>query len=211
MIKCLIFDCDGTLVDSEQLFNRALSEKLAPLGVCISAEVLVERFRGVKLTNILEVLEAEHSISLDEGFVNAYRQLVERIFSEELTACDGVIETLSQIDLAMCVASNGPINKMKLSLSVCGLASFFGDKLFSAYQVNSWKPEPDLFLHTANEMGFKPHECLVVEDSRVGIEAAESAGMRSVLYDPNDVHGEVAHDKKIKYFPEVLNYKFGRF
>lgn len=205
MIKCIIFDCDGTLVDSELLCNRTLSEQLVRAGVCVSAETLVQRFRGVKLSRTLEVIEAEHSVELGECFVNDYRKSLERKFSKELTACDGVTETLKQIELSMCVASNGPLNKMQLALSVSGLASFFADNLFSAYQVNSWKPDPGLFLHAANEMGFQPHQCLVVEDSLVGVEAAASAGMRSVLYDPNDVHGEVAHDKKIKYFSELLN------
>ena len=66
MIKCIIFDCDGTLVDSEHLFNRALSEKLPDKGVSLSIEELVQRFRGVKLLSVLEQLESEHLITLND-------------------------------------------------------------------------------------------------------------------------------------------------
>lgn len=206
MIKCIIFDCDGTLVDSEFLFNRALSQKLSEKGVLINTEQLVHRFRGVKLLSALERLEKEHSVLLNEAFVEDYRQLVEVLFTNELVACDGVLETLPKINLAMCVASNGPVEKMQLALSVTGLSNFFGDNIFSAYEVKAWKPDPDLFLNAATTMGFKPTECLVLEDSLVGIEAAVAAGMKPVLYDPKDLYSELCGVTKIKLFSEVTNY-----
>ena len=206
MIKCIIFDCDGTLVDSEHLFNRALSEKLSNKGVFLSAEKLVQRFRGVKLLAVLEQLEVEHSVTLNDEFVEDYRQLVELLFTNELVACEGVVDTLTKLDLAMCVASNGPIEKMLLALSVTNLASFFGENFFSAYEIKAWKPDPMLFLHAAKTMGYEPAECLVLEDSLVGIEAADAAGMKAVLYDPNDVHTEITGVKKIKHFSDVLNH-----
>ena len=206
MIKCLIFDCDGTLVDSEHLFNRALSEKLALLGVVVSAENLVQRFRGVKLTTVLETLEAEYLITLDQAFIESYRQLVEVLFSNELVACAGVAETLTDIKQAMCVASNGPLKKMKLALSVTGLTDFFADNIFSAYEVNAWKPDPGLFVYAAKKMGFKPDECLVVEDSLVGIDAAKLAGMSAILYDPKEVFMRISDVEKIKHFSELLSH-----
>ena len=206
MIKCIIFDCDGTLVDSEYLFNRALSEKLSDKGIFISTKKLVQRFRGVKLLAVLEQLEAEHLVTLDDAFIEDYRNAVEVLFSNELLACIGVIETLPKINLAMCVASNGPVEKMQLALSVTGLSSFFGENIFSAYEVKTWKPDPGLFLHAAKTMGHKPAECLVIEDSLVGIDAANAAGMKAVLYDPNEIHKEIISVKKIKHFSDVLSH-----
>lgn len=206
MIQCIIFDCDGTLVDSEHLFNRALSEKLSGKGVNLSTENLVQRFRGLRLSKVLKQLETEHSVVLDEAFVADYRRLGDVLFKSELRACSGVIETLSEIKLAMCVASNGPVAKMQLALSLTGLASFFGANLFSAYQVNAWKPDPKLFLHAASVMGFEPAECLVLEDSLVGIDAAKAAGIKAILYDPNAAQADLKGIEKIRNFSEVLNH-----
>ena len=206
MIKCIIFDCDGTLVDSEYLFNRALSEKLSDKGVFISVEKLVQRFRGVKLIAALAELENEHLVILDEAFIEDYRQLADLLFTNELLACVGVVDTLKKLNLAMCVASNGPLEKMQLALSVTGLSSFFSENIFSAYEIKAWKPDPGLFFYAAKTMGYKPSECLVLEDSLVGIEAANAAGMKAILYDPKDIHTEQIDVKKIKHFSEVMNY-----
>ena len=190
MIKGIIFDCDGTLVDSEHLFNRALSLKLADRGICLTADQLVARFRGVKFANVLKTLEREYSLTLNDAFVNDYRELVNTFFKKELSACDGVVETLDQIQLPMAVASNGPLTKMQIAIDVTGLSEYFQHHLYSAYDVNSWKPEPDLFLHAANQLELQPSECLVVEDSEVGVDGAIAANMKAVLYDPKGVHDD---------------------
>ena len=190
MISGIIFDCDGTLVDSEHLFNRALSLKLADRGICLTADQLVARFRGVKFANVLKALEREYSLTLNDAFVNDYRELVNTFFKKELSACDGVVETLDQIQLPMAVASNGPLTKMQIAMDVTGLSEYFQHHLYSAYDVNSWKPEPDLFLHAANQLELQPSECLVVEDSEVGVDGAIAANMKAVLYDPKGVHDD---------------------
>jgi len=204
MIKCIIFDCDGTLVDSELLFNLALSKKLTEHSIEISAEQLVTRFRGNRLSSVLETLASEHDVVFDSTFVEEYRELGALYFRQGLVACDGVVETLPQIKLAMCAASNGPLAKMQLALSVTNLAKYFGENLFSAYQINSWKPEPDLFIYAAEKMGFEANECMVLEDSLVGIQAAEAAGMKAVLYDPHDIHSIAVSRFRIKIFSDLL-------
>lgn len=205
MINCIIFDCDGTLVDSENLFNRALSHKLKERSIELSADQLVARFRGVKFATVLSALSSEYKVELGETFAKEYRALVQLYFKQELKACEGVADTLPQIEVAMCVASNGPLAKMQLAISVTGLAGYFGDDLFSAYEVDSWKPDPGLFLNAAKKMGFKPAECLVLEDSAVGIKAAEAAGMKPLLYDPNHIHTAITGIERIHHFSDVLS------
>ena len=213
MIKGIIFDCDGTLVDSEHLFNRALSIKLEERGVVLTANHLVTSFRGVKFADVLTIIEQEFKVELDEGFVAQYRALVETFFKQDLKACDGVAETLAKIDLPMSVATNGPLAKMKIAMDVTELSDFFDDRLFSAYEIGCWKPDPGLFLHVASIMNLTAQECLVVEDSVVGIEGAIAANMKAVLYDPKDVHADYysnleknsnADVLKISHFSEVL-------
>jgi len=203
MFKCIIFDCDGTLVDSEVLFNRALSIKLQERGIDLSAEQLVKRFRGVQLTTVLSIIQSESNVELDSAFIDDYRDLVNHFFQDQLKECNGVSQTLDEISIAKCVATNGPLAKMRLALKVTHLDSYFNENLFSAYEVGAWKPDPSLFLFAAKKMGFKPDECLVVEDSIVGINAAKAAQMQSVLYDPNHVHGEV-NTTKIHHFTDLL-------
>ena len=185
MIKCVIFDCDGTLVDSEYLCSLGFELLLKNYGVHANANEMVDEFRGKKLDLILRSLESKYKIKLADDFVISYREQVSNLFETDLRAFDGVKEALSSIDLAMCVASSGPREKILKSLRLTDLEEYFSDNIYSAYDINSWKPEPDLFIHAANEMGFKASECAVVEDSVVGIRAAKSANMKAILFDPN--------------------------
>lgn len=185
MTECIIFDCDGTLVDSEHLSNLALEIKLKEYGVESHAHEMLVKYRGAKLSTILESLASEHQIKFGEDFIPSYRQLVSKLFEEHLLPCDGVVELLDNLNLAVCVASSGPIKKIEQALSITGLSKYFDGNIFSSYQINSWKPAPEIFYHAAKEMGFKPSQCVVVEDSEVGIKAAISAGMFAIHYNPH--------------------------
>lgn len=96
--------------------------------------------------------------------------------------------------------------KIETSVSVTGLKEYFEDRLFSAYDLGVWKPEPDLFLHAAKEMGFKPQECVVVEDSQVGVQAALSANMKVVHYNPESIDlGEVEPSAEISCMADLIS------
>lgn len=185
MTECVIFDCDGTLVDSEYLCNLALEMQLRELGIESEAGAMLLKFRGLKLSRIVQQLEFEHKTSFADDFIPSYRLVVDRLFEEHLEPCPGVVDMLEAIDLPVCVASSGPLEKIRRALSLTGLAPYFGDKLFSSYSIKSWKPEPGIFIHAAAQMGFSTDRCVVVEDSLVGIEAALSAGAKAVQYDPD--------------------------
>ena len=191
MIECLIFDCDGTLVDSEYLCNLGLVKKLAEVKIEADANELMHRFRGWKLANIIHSLEELYDIELETTFESTYRQIVAELFETELEPIVGVTEMLGQIDLPMCVASSGPRHKIEQALRVTELSHFFGRNLFSSYEIQSWKPKPDLFLHAADQMGFPPEQCAVIEDSEVGIQAAVAAGMRPIHFNPDGGLNEV--------------------
>ncbi|MFT5709053.1 MAG: HAD superfamily hydrolase (TIGR01509 family) [Oceanospirillaceae bacterium] len=203
MIKCIIFDCDGTLVDSEYLCNLGLEIKLKDYGIESSAIEMMERFRGGQLASILQTIESEHRITLKDNFVSSYRALVDELFESELAPCEGVATALAELELPKCVASSGPLEKINKALSVSGLLEHFNGRIFSSYEIDSWKPDPGIFLHAAKEMGFHPNECAVVEDSPIGILAADAAGMRAILYDPNDIHDSVSCLHTIKHMREL--------
>ena len=182
-IRFVIFDLDGILVDSEELCNQAFLDLLPQLDE--TPEILTRRYRGLKLSQIMSDLEKRTGEKLPRTFEAVYRKRVSALFSTHLRPIDGVIEMLESLTLPKCIASSGPRPKIQEALTVSGLAKFFGDHVFSSYEVNSWKPDPGLFLHAASTMGFSPVHCAVVEDSSVGIRAALAAGMTAFYYRPD--------------------------
>ena len=192
MIKCLIFDCDGTLVDSEYLCNLGLEIKLKDYGIESSANAMMEKYRGGKLAEILQSIEKEHNIKLKENFVSEYRELVDKLFEKELNPCEGVSEFLNENTLPVCVASSGPIKKINNALKTTDLKKYFDNNIFSSYEINSWKPDPDIFLYAAEKMEKNPDECLVIEDSKNGIESGLAAGMKTILFDPMNLYDNIS-------------------
>ncbi len=177
---CVIFDLDGTLVDSEGLCNQAFLDLLPQL--CDTVESLIQRYRGKKLAQIFTDLEGRLYQKLPDAFEQHYRRRVAELFSRELKPMPGVLEMLEVTNFPKCIASSGPTLKIRQALQVSGLAPYFGDSIFSSYEVGSWKPEPGLFQYAAKAMGFMPCQCAVVEDSEVGIAAATAAGMKAFQY-----------------------------
>lgn len=184
---CVIFDLDGTLVDSEILCNQAFLDLLPQLSDTVDS--LIQRYRGKKLASILADLENRLCQSLPETFEHLYRQRVAELFSCELKPMPGVLEMLEVTNYPKCIASSGPPLKIRQALRVSGLAPYFGDNIFSSYEVGFWKPEPGLFQYAADAMGFMPSQCVVVEDSEVGIQAAAAARMKAFQYVPNGETG----------------------
>jgi len=177
---CVIFDLDGTLVDSEGLCNQAFLDLLPQLND--SLETLTERYRGQKLSSILIDLENRLGLNLQDSFERHYRQRVAELFACDLKPMPGVLKMLATLNSPKCIASSGPLLKISQALEVSGLAAYFGDNLFSSYEIGSWKPDPGLFQYAARAMGFVPSQCAVIEDSEVGIEAAIAAGMTPLYY-----------------------------
>ena len=182
---CLIFDCDGTLVDSEMICNEALRIQLEREGFREDAITLLARYRGAKMQHIVDDLQRRHGSRFSSDFVKQYRQIVSMLFATDLRQVDGVAEALSAMDLPVCVASSGPVEKIRQALEVTGLLQYFDGRIFSSYDLGSWKPEPDLFLFAAKSMGFEPAACAVIEDSEIGIQAATAGKMRSFWYRPD--------------------------
>jgi HAD superfamily hydrolase (TIGR01509 family) len=204
---CVIFDLDGTLVDSEPLCNRAFLDLLPELDDTV--EGLVRRYRGSRMAPVLEDLERRLGRRLPADFESVLRRRVAELFDEHLQVMPGALEMLAQLDCAMCIASSGPMQKIRHSLRLSGLAPWFGERVFSAYDVGSWKPDPGLFLHAANAMGFAPAQCIVVEDSEPGLLAARAAGMRVVHFSPSGEATVARADVRVTDLAEVPAYIAG--
>jgi HAD superfamily hydrolase (TIGR01509 family) len=183
----VIFDCDGVLVDSEAIANRIMAETITATGIPITFEECRARFVGGTLQRVIDTVEQWLGKPLPPGWKEDFQARRNEAFRRELKAIPGAAEAVATIRASgtpVCVASSGTPEKMMLTLGLTGMKQFFGDNLFSATMVAHSKPEPDLFLHAAEQMGQVPENCVVVEDSLLGVTAAVSAGMRVLAYTP---------------------------
>ena len=174
--KCIIFDCDGVLVDTEDISIGTLLEMGNKLGAKIDFEFAMVNFLGKSLEYCYDFIKQRSTKPFPSDFGEQYRALSFERFKNELKPIEGIHALIEKLEIPFCVASNGPLNKMQLNLKTVGLDEAFGDNMFSAYQLNTFKPDPALFIHAAATLGFKPEECVVIEDSDVGVKAAVSGG-----------------------------------
>jgi len=175
-IKCIIFDCDGVLVDSETIGNEVLIAMAKEFGLQMTLEEAYKNFNGKSLKDCFQQIESSIGQKLPEYFESEYRKKSFKAFTAQLQPIKGVKKFIENLKIPFCVASSGPVEKIILNLTTVGLIEKFENKIFSCYQINSWKPEPDIFLFAARQMGFKVKECIVIEDSRVGVIAARKGG-----------------------------------
>jgi HAD superfamily hydrolase (TIGR01509 family) len=176
--KCIIFDCDGVLVDSETISAKIFQEMAAELGFQMDFETAVEHFAGVSMQENLKLVAENIDGDLPENFEKQYRKRTYEAFKKDLQPIDGIHSLIKKINVPFCVASSGPIEKIRLNLTTANLIGQFEGKIFSSYDIGSWKPEPQIYLHAAQSMGFSPEECIVIEDSVSGILAAIEGGFK---------------------------------
>jgi HAD superfamily hydrolase (TIGR01509 family) len=201
---CAIFDLDGTLVDSELLNNQAFADLLPDLEESVAD--LAARYRGRKLADILVDIEGRLGRALPPDFEHRYRERVTKLFASGLKATPGTAAMLEAHAFPRCVASSAPLGKIQQALNVSGLTRYFSGRIFSSYEIGSWKPEPGLFLHASEQMGFPPRQCVVVEDSEAGLGAALAAGMRVLYYAPDDAAADRRADRIVRHMSEVPRF-----
>ncbi len=184
LIDCelVIFDNDGVVVDSEFLANRVLADLLTEHGVPTTVEESVREYMGGTLATVRERVREQANVDLAAAFDDEYHQRLFAAFEADLEPVDGVVEVLAGLDHRFCLASSGTIERIERSLTKVGLRAYFGDRVFSAEDVKRGKPAPDLFLHAAAQMGVRPANCIVVEDSPNGVAAARAADMTVLGY-----------------------------
>jgi beta-phosphoglucomutase-like phosphatase (HAD superfamily) len=175
----LIFDCDGTLVDTAPLHFQAVNEALRPLGLEMPAEWYYARV-GLTPAALFAEFESERGVKIDtEDISRRYAPIfignLHRV-KEIVVVADIARSNYGKVPMA--VASNGHYKNVKATLGATGLLPLF-DYIVSADEVSHGKPAPDVFLEAAQRMGVAAHDCIVFEDSDQGLEAARRAGMRS--------------------------------
>ena len=190
--KCIIFDCDGTLVDSEGITNQVIAEMAGELGIQMTGEEASAEFGGKTLDGVLYKMKEMSGKEIPDDWLPRLVQMVSDSWESKLRPVKGVREILEEMEVPVCVASNGEPTHVRHSLRLTKLYNFFGEKIFTASEVNAPKPSPEIFLYASKKMGFKPTECVVIEDSVTGVRAAVKANMKvygiiNNLFSENDL------------------------
>lgn len=183
----LLFDNDGTLIESELICCMAIAEKYREeKNLDLDHQLMFQRFRGWELERILNIIKEENEVDWDSGFVTRYRKRMAELFEEKLEAIDGIKEALEQLPFPKAVVSNGPLKKMQDALRITQLEQFFDNKLVSAYEINIWKPDPEIYLYAARLLDSQAKDCIVIEDSLTGVKAGVKAGMRTLFFNQHN-------------------------
>jgi len=182
--RLVVFDCDGVLVDSERLVVRLEAEEITAIGWPLGVDDVIERFVGRSEQHMAAEIAAHVEGGLPDGWFDRLRDRTHELFRAELQPVEGVVDAVRAVqrEAATCVASSSGHDRLRLVLGLTGLLASFDGHLHSAEDVVHGKPAPDLFLRAAEQEGYEPTDCVVVEDSVPGVQAAAAAGMRVLGY-----------------------------
>ena len=180
-IKLIIFDFDGVLVDSEYLTSIVTTECLNKRGVDTKLEDTLKRFVGmhedVKREHIAKDIGAENV----DAFISETKLLTLQSYKKNLVPFKHVEPILKNLQIPFCVASNSRLISLEQKLKITKLNEFFNQQnIYVGSMVEKPKPAPDLYLLTAKMQNVKIEECLVIEDSVHGINAAVAAKMKVI-------------------------------
>jgi HAD superfamily hydrolase (TIGR01509 family) len=176
----VIFDCNGVLVDSEPLATSIVSQEFIRAGFNLTPDVVARYFTGRRPADMFAEVEIAAGRKLPPGFAATVASATLRRFRAELRATAHMAQALSWLRGPKCVASSSSFDRIRVSLESTDLIRYFEPYLFSATEVPNGKPAPDLFLHAAAKLHVQPRDCIVVEDSAVGVAAGVAAGMTAV-------------------------------
>jgi HAD superfamily hydrolase (TIGR01509 family) len=185
--RLLIFDLDGTLVDSSPLHARAFAETFAPLGIEVDYSTIAGMTTGSAVEKLLSGAGRDSSETERRALIDAKRALGMRLIGTELEALPGAIEFVeaagSRWPLALC--TSGSRETVTCSLARVGLAGRFAP-IVAAEDVKNGKPDPEAFMTALAHYGIPAEEALVFEDSESGLAAAAAAGIEAVKVVPKD-------------------------
>jgi len=178
--RAYLFDCDGTIVDSMPLHYRAWKNALSEWN-CPFEEELFYSWGGRPVTEIISALNQSHGLNMPVNLVAKRKESLYYDLVHELKAIPEVVEHIEARhgEIPLAVVSGSRRNSVVHSLTALGLLDKF-DVLVCAEDYARGKPAPDCFLTAASHLGVAPKDCLVFEDTEMGIEAATAAGMASV-------------------------------
>jgi len=210
MIKAVIFDMDGVIIDSEPFHYKVFMKYTrSKFGLTISDEEY-NGFIGTTNHSIYSILKEKYNIEGDlTTLIAEYEEkclefLLSATNERPIHGVDVLVKNLHQNKIKLAVASSSPKKVINIVLDMFDMNKFFDVKV-SGQEVANSKPAPDIFLRAAELLNICPAECLVFEDSRNGVVAAKAAGMKCIaFYNPNSGQQDLSRaDNMIESFAEV--------
>jgi HAD superfamily hydrolase (TIGR01509 family) len=194
----VIFDCDGVLVDSEIVAARVDADILTEAGFPITAAEISEDYAGLTFKDIMLRIEEKAGIPLQASLLDKEEKLLDKRLGTEVRAIEGAHEAVFSVTGPKCICSNSSLERLDMTLTKTRLKPLFGDNIFSSLSTPSRKPkpEPNVFLYAAKQMGVAPENAFVIEDSVHGVTAAKRAGMRVIGF-TGGAHSYPGHADKL--------------
>ena len=180
MIKNIIFDFDGVIVDSEILSAEAFSRYMASNGYNLKTSDFF-KFAGKKTIEVISELSKEYNIKDEKKFYRDIMILVDKIYSEELTTVKGAYEFITKSDKNLFIGSNSMKNRILSGLKKVELNKYFYEEnIVSFDMVERPKPYPDIYLEVVERNNLLKEETIIIEDSSVGTQAGFASGIRVI-------------------------------
>ena len=180
MIKNIIFDFDGVLVDSEILVAKAFAKYMQNFDIEIDEKEFAT-FAGKKTVQVIDILSKKYSIRDQQKFFNDIMEIASNIYKNELTTVEGAYEFVSNIKLNLYIGSNSMQDRILQGLQRVELSKYFKpDHVYSFDLVGKPKPEPDIYLKAIKDNDLNKNQTIIIEDSVVGVKAGVSAGVKVI-------------------------------
>ena len=178
MIKNIIFDFDGVIVDSEVLASKAFAKYFSKFDRSIKEEQFY-KYAGKKTVEVIDLLSAKYKIENKETFTNEIFDIVAEVYSRDLKLVDGAKDYISKSNRDHFIGSNSNKDRIMDGLKLVDLDKIFlSDHVYSFDMVERPKPDPDIYLKVLKDNSLNIQETIIIEDSGVGVKAANSAGVR---------------------------------
>ena len=180
MIKNIIFDFDGVLVDSEILVAKAFAKYMQNFGVVIDEKEFVN-FAGKKTVQIIDILSQKYLIKDQQKFFVDIMDIASNIYKKELTTVEGAYDFISKSNLNLFIGSNSLKDRIIDGLERVELNKYFKpEQVYSFDLVDKPKPDPDIYLKAIEDNNLNKNHTIIIEDSVVGVKAGVSAGVKVI-------------------------------
>lgn len=186
--KAIIFDLDGTVIDTTRLWSDAAKKLIANLGITVDHSLRQElhnKVHGLSIYDVCEILK--DNLLLTESVSNLVSKLSSnacQLYENRLCFIEGFekfYDSISSLKIKMAIATNADLETLSITKKLLCLEDFFGPHIYDISHVNNvGKPDPAIYLYAIKKLSLLPHECVAIEDSYHGIKAAKNAGLTCI-------------------------------